>query len=157
MNIHARGSGLLVAEQAAPPREIAELLRRVDRRLTLQPWGDQRYETTVWRVEYVDDLGNRHLVVDWRENPEDNTSRPRPLSSGIVDEAASRQLGSRRSFTDPLEANDRRRAQVDRDDLADTLTAAAEANRLGRRSPMFHRGVGLRMARDKARARGENV
>lgn len=157
MRVHARGSGLLVAEQAAVPRRVADQLRRLDERLELRCELDERHQSHLWRV--FASQGDRPSVwiFDWREDMEDTESRPRPLSSSIVDEAASRRLGSRRTFEDPLAANDREREIDDReaDEIADE--AAREAIRRGKRSSPVHRSVRLRMARDKARARGENV
>lgn len=157
MHVHARGSGLLVAEQAAAPREIAEQLRRLDRRLELRQKVDHRHKAFVWEVYVAQQDRPSVWLFSWRENPDDAGSRPRPLSSAIVDEAASRSLNSRRPVIDPLAENDRLRERQEQDELADAETAAAEAARRHGRLPAFHPSRALYLARCKARARGERV
>lgn len=154
--LHRRSSGLLVPERAAAPREIADqLLRLAPPVLELRQEVDERHQMYVWRVfAAVPDRPSAWLF-DWRENLDDPTSRPRPLSSALVDEAASRKRGeSRRVFEDPLAVNDRLRAEQEKDALEDALTAAAEMRRRkGRVSPL-PRSRALYLARNRARARG---
>ena len=157
MQTHQRRSGLLVAEQAVAPKDIAELLRRHDPQLELRSQVDPDWECFVWRVFVHHSDGRNTWLLDWREDLTDGNSRPRPLSSALVDEVASYQQGSRRPLVDPLQANDELQAREQREDVEDTLTLAAEAERTGRRSSVFHRSRGLYLSRARARARGERA
>jgi hypothetical protein len=151
----SRRSGLLVAEQAAAPRQIRDALKRLDDQLVLGCEVDDRYGCWVWRVFRRDGDRPAQWLFDWRENMEEPRSRPRPLSHALVDEAASRRLGSRRVFVDPDVLNDRAVAEARREASEVSEQIARETVRRAR-SPV-HRSVGLRMSRDKQRARGRRV
>jgi len=151
MLISQRG-GLFLAEQAAVPDSIRRELKRLDPDLVLAQQPDERHGRHVWKVmKRVGWDRPAVWIMDWR----DDQGRPLELTSRLVDEVASRRLGSRREFLDPLAENDAREEK----ERAERLEAYADAARAGyrraRTSPMLQRGVGLRMARDKARARGE--
>jgi hypothetical protein len=79
------------------------------------------------------------------------------LSFAIVDEAAVRRRGSRLPTIDPLRANDELIERLDRESEEETLGIAAEVKRRRRRRAPVHRSQGLRMARDRQRARGEKA
>jgi hypothetical protein len=154
LSISERCSGLLLAEQAAVPADIRAALKRVDPELALDQQVDQTHRCWLWRVFRRD--GDRPAVwlFDWRENMDDPRSRPRPLSHAIVSEAAERRLSSRRPHVDPLAANDRMlERQTAEDEELHHEIAREVAGRRGRVSPPKP-SVGLRMARDKMRARG---
>jgi hypothetical protein len=157
MLVHQRKGGLLVAEQAAVPREIASALRRVDPRLELRQEIDRRYHSYLWRVFVTVPDRPSVWLFDWREEMGDPLSRPRPLSHGIVSEASERRLGSRRAPGDPLAANDAERERDNREAEELFETAADEARRRNGRLPALHRSPGLRRSRDRARSRGEHV
>jgi hypothetical protein len=157
--VHVRQTrgGLLLCEETAAPASIREALKRIDPDLVLGQEVDFAWSEWIWKVLLRQ--GDRPAIwlFDWREDLDDPRSRPRPLSSAIVEEAASRRLGSRRPVVDPLAANDELKERLDdeADELA--LEVAREArNRRKRRSPP-RRSQRLRIARDRARARGENV
>ena len=152
----ARG-GLLVAEDTAAPASIRQELRRIHPDLILGQEVDSAWSEWVWKVLFR--RGDRPAIwlFDWRENLDDPRSRPRPLSHAIVEEAASRQRGSRRPEIDPLQANDELQERLANASEAEALEIAAEVrNRARRRSPV-QRSQGLRMSRDKARAKGRKA
>lgn len=157
MRVYERGSGLLVAERAAVPRSVADALRRLDPRLELRQERDEAWQAFVWRVFVAQPDRPSVWLFDWREETGDGGSRPLPLSHGLVEEAAARRLGSRRPVEDPLEANDRRAEAERRQDVAEHLALAEEAERRGRRQAVLPRSRGLYLsrARARARARGE--
>lgn len=155
MNVTERRSGLLLAEQSAIPRDIRDALKNVDARFVLAQEVDARHECWVWRV-FVR-MGDRPAVwfFDWREDMSDPYSKPRPLSHGIVEEAAVRRLDSRRPQIDPLEHNDRIREELRQEMREISEQAAAEAKR--KVTSPVHRSQALRMSRDKQRRKGRNV
>lgn len=154
MLITERAGGLLLAEEAAAPKQIREALKRVDPELVLGVAVDPRYETAVWKVLLR--VGYDRPAVwlfDWR----DERGRPLPLTSRIVDEAAERRLDSRRPHPDPVAENDRmleRAAEEARETYTDDARAGLKRSRT---SPALHRSQSLRLARARARARGESV
>jgi hypothetical protein len=155
---HQRGSGLFIVEQAAVPREIADQLRKLDPQLELRTQIDADWGQMLWRVYISQGDRPSQWLLDWREDLQDHTSKPRPLSSAIVDEVASMRRGqNRRPIVDPLAENDRAREREERDTLDQARDAAREAERTSRRSPVFHRSRALYQARCRARARGEKV
>lgn len=155
MRYYARGSGLLVPEQPAVPREVADHLRRLDDRLELRQEIDHRHQRWVWRVFVGQNDRPSVWLFDWRENIDDSESPPLPLSASIVDEARSRDLNSRRPRldADALNQLERERDEQEADEIA--REAAREAAR--RRDPVFHRSRALQLSRARARARGEQA
>jgi len=147
--------GLLVAEETAAPASIRDALKRIHPDLILGQEVDSAWSQWVWKVLLRQ--GDRPAIwlFDWREALDDPRSRPRPLSFAIVEEAATRRVGSRRPVTDPLLANDELQRKHDEESIEEALGIAREVRKRPR-SPV-HRSQGLRMSRDKARARGENV
>jgi len=154
MQLSERGSGLLVAEQAAAPREIRDALKRVDSDLVLGCEVDARHGCYVWKVLLRQGDYPAKWLFDWRENLEDFQSRPRPLSAAIVEEAAARRLDSRRPQKDPMVENDRMVEKLDKDDDELHRDIARDVNKRAGRLPVFHASVGLRMSRDRMRRKG---
>lgn len=158
MLIRERGSGLLVAEQAAAPRPIRDALKRVDPDLTLGSAVDARHDAFVWQVFVRRGDKPALWLFDWREDMQDLSSPPRPLSWGIVEEAAGFRLDSRRPrVDDPLAENDRLVAKQDAEAAQLVRDLAEEAERASGRLSPIKRSVGLRISRDRIRARGGRV
>jgi hypothetical protein len=157
MRVRETRGGLWLAEETAAPHSIREALKRVHPDLILGQEVDFAWSQWVWKVLLRQ--GDRPAIwlFDWRENLNDPRSRPRPLSFAIVDEAATRRRGSRLPAIDPLRANDELTERLDQESEEETLEIAREVRlRTRRRSPV-HRSQGLRIARDKQRARGEKA
>jgi hypothetical protein len=157
VEIRQTRGGLLVAEETAAPASIREALKKIHPDLILGQEVDSAWSEWVWKVLFRN--GDRPAIwlFDWRENLEDPRSRPRPLSFGIVDHAASLQRGSRRPVIDPLQANDKLAERLANASELEALEIAAEVRARHRRRSPVHRSQGLRRARDRQRARGENV
>lgn len=149
MLIRETRGGLLLAEETAAPLEIRAALKRVHPDLILGQEVDQRWSRFVWKV--LIRQGDRPAVwlFDWREDPSDPSSEPRPLTFEIVDEAKLMQRGSRRVVLDPVRANDAMIEEAEREarELAEDL--AREANARRGRLPAFHRSRGLYLSRRK--------
>ena len=155
MEVRELRGGLLLAEETAAPEAIRKALKRIDPALILGQEVDHAWSMWLWRILYRRPDRSAVWLFDWRENMEDPQSRPRPLSFAIVEEAASRQRGSRRPTFDPLAFNDQLQKEHDEHSIEEALGVAEEVRRRPR-SPV-QRSQGLRRSRDKARARGENV
>jgi hypothetical protein len=157
MQIRQTRGGLFLAEETAAPREIREALKKIDPDLVLGQEVDEGWSSWVWKV--LVRQGDRPAVwlFDWRENLDDPRSRPRPLSFGLVEHAASLQRGSRRPVVDPLRANDELVERLDEESIEEALALAREVTTRRRGRSPVHRSQGLRMARDKARAKGRKV
>ena len=149
--------GLLLAEETAAPSSIREALKKIHPGLILGQEVDFVWSEYVWKVL----LRNGDLpaiwLFDWRENLDDPRSRPRPLTTAIVEEAASRQRGSRRPEIDPLAVNDDLQERLANASETEALEIAAEVRNRGKRRSPVHRSQGLRRARDKMRSRGEQA
>jgi len=154
---HERGSGLLLFEQAASDSEIRRLLKRLDPDLVLGVSVDARHQAYCWKVGLRQGDRPALWLFDWRTNVEDPLSAPRPLSTSIVDEAASRRIDSRRPVVDPLKANDELIEKLDAEEDEIVRDIARDVRRRAGRITPAKPSVRLRMTRDKMRARGENV
>lgn len=154
MLITERSSGLFLAEQAAAPAAIRDALKQLDDRLILGQEVDEQHQCWLWKVlvRVGWDRPAVHLF-DWR----DEQGKPLPLTSRIVDEANRRRLDSRHQYEDALTANDRLEQEISEQAVEVFADAHRDAARSSRRMPVFHRSQGLRMARDKMRARGEQA
>jgi hypothetical protein len=157
VHIRETRGGVWLAEESAAPHSIRQALKRIHPDLVLGQEVDFAWSQWVWKVLLRQ--GDRPAIwlFDWRENLDDPRSRPRPLSSAIVEHAASLQRGSRRPVVDPLVVNDELVERLDRQSEQETLEIAAEVKTRRRRISPVHRSQGLRMARDKQRAKGESV
>lgn len=155
MDVRETRSGLLLAEETAAPREIREALKRLDPDLILGQEVDSAWSCYVWRLLLR--RGDRPAVwlSDWREDPTDPRSRPRPLSFGIVDEAVALRRGSRRSVTDPAEANDLRLAEAERRDAEEALALSRETFKRSHTLSPVQRSQALYLSRAKARREGK--
>jgi hypothetical protein len=142
-------SGLLLAEEESA---VAESLWEYDRNLKLRSAVDAAGRT-FWsvRAHVGGDIPDR-LVCVWV----DEQGNPLPLSSGLLELVKQLDPNTRSVYLDEDTRNERRRAEVEkvarqRDaDLADDMIP-----KHGR--PVLPRSQSLRRARDKRRARGENV
>lgn len=158
LEAYQRSSGLLVAGQAAAPDHVRKQLRQIRDDLRLGVEVDEHWGCYVFKVlSYQGESTAAVWLFDWRQDMEDPSSAPLPLSSGILTEAASRLLDSRRQFEDPHRANLAREERERVERVERYADGFREAFRRGRRSPVLHRSQSLRMARDKQRARGEKL
>lgn len=147
-----RNGALYVAEQPGDRNELQRELKRLDDRLFLELQVTLTHEQ-VWCV--VLDATPPQTILEWR----DSRGVPIPLSSGIV-ERVRRMVAQGDASGLAREAAERNHRMIEearvrareesRDIVLDILPSV-----LGHRSVMLPRGQSLRMARDKARARGE--
>lgn len=148
------GSGLVVAEHACGEPEVAHLLRQLDRRLVLTWEVDEEHHARVWRV--FRRMGSDRPAVwicDWR----DDYGNPLPLSSRLVDRVRDLSVNSRAPKPDAQAHNERVRAEADKQFQEETDDIARWHGARHGRLACLPRSQSLRLARDKARARGENV
>jgi hypothetical protein len=157
VNVSERRSGLLVAEQAAVPRQIRDALKRLDSSLVLGCEVDTRHQCYVWRVLVRQGDQPARWLFDWREQLDDPRSHPRPLSYAIVEEAASRRLDSRRPQIDPVKANEEMEERLDREDEEIHHDIAREVEKRAGRISVYPRSQALRRARDRGRRKGQNL
>jgi hypothetical protein len=148
-------SGLWAVYRSASSKRIDRELRAIDPRLFLDPEYDQHWGL-FWTVKFWN--GERApdpvtVVADWREP----SGQPRDLSDGLLYEV---QRMIRRGPIDPKkiaqhnqELRERRANQTE----LDYERAAISSVQQLRVKPLFHRSQGLRIARDRARRRGEQV
>lgn len=147
--------GLYVAEETWDERRVGRELRTLDPLLFL----DKEFDTSTGRVFYTVKFhrGDRppDLILDWR----DGDDTPLPLTSGLLLEI--RRMMERGPL-DPAEirrSNERARERQRRESESDYRTVAEEWEKFDSavRSGLLPRGTGLRMARDKQRARGRKL
>jgi len=147
--------GLLLAEETAAPRDIREALKQIDPDLILGQEVDQAWSCFAWKVLLRQGDRPALWLFDWREDMADGHSRPRPLSSAIVEEAAARRRGSRRPhIDDPLRANDRVVEKADEEATEETLGISREVQKRARTLSPVHRSRSLYLSRAKARREG---
>ena len=147
---------LAVVENTVDRRRIERELRGLDPQLFLDAEIDLRHRF-VWTVKYhVGSEHPPHLVFEWRDQ---KTNEPLPLTMGIVDRVKRLEGAGHTVFREVSEHNRRLVAEREaRSDQAYTdITNDMEPRMRDTRSAVLHRGVGLRMSRDKRRARGEKV
>lgn len=154
---YERESGLLLAEQSASSAHVRHALKRLDPDLVLSCEIDFRWQREVWKVLLRQGDRPALWLFDWRTSLDDPSSEPRPLTMGIVEEAAALRKDSRRKTIDPLKANDELVAKLDAEaeEVARDIARDVE-RRNGRISPVKP-SVGLRMAKDRMRRKGWNV
>jgi hypothetical protein len=149
------GSGLLLAEEGADAASISRALRQMDPELILQPDFSQSLQQTVWKVyRYQGDRPPVFVMAFVNERGD-----PYPLSSRILDMVRGLDKNSRWETPDPDVLN--AAAEVERqkvrdriyEDLADDVATVGGRGHAG----MLPRSQSLRMARDKARARGLKI
>lgn len=149
--------GLYVVEYAADFDSIDRALRReIDDRLFLSKEFDRRYDDFVYVV--LCEVAGDHppvCVTEWREE----TGRPLPLSSGILERVRSQRARGGVAAIEAFAANEamQERNRREADEAMDEIGEDVGARISEKRSAVLHRGVGLRRARDKRRARGEKA
>lgn len=150
---------LAVVEQTQERKAVERELRSLDRNLFLDPEvafdrnGEREF---VWTVkEHIGSERPPHLVLEWR----DAGGRPLPLTYGIIDAVRQTEGKGETIFTEISEHNERlRRERAARAEEAHEEIMRDMVPRLyDTRSAILHRGVHLRMSRDKRRARGWRV
>jgi hypothetical protein len=144
--------GLIVCEEAADETSVQRQLRDFDDRLILSKEVDQEHGCYVYVV--VRRWSNERdaaIICEWR----DETGRPLPLSSRLVDKAKNLHVGSRAPQADPVAFNDavKEANRKEADDVFDSLLH--DALRRNGRLPIFHRSMGL--ARTRARLRDQGL
>lgn len=147
------GSGLVVAEQACGEPEATAMLRRLDPQLVLTWEVDEDCRARVWRV--FKRMGSDRPAVwvcDWR----DDHGRPLPLSSRLADRVRDLSVNSRAPKPDAETHNERVRAEAEKQHREELDEISRWHGARHGRAACLPRGVGLRHARDKRRARGEN-
>lgn len=144
---------LVVAAHAADERAITRALKQLDDRLVLAINLDEETGQHVWQV-LVRYGGDRpaQVVMSWRNE----YGKPLPLSHALVEEV--KRLRETDTFAAMVAHNRNMREAGNHDDFLEATEIAAEMIPYikGRRGGGLRRGVGLRMARDRRRARGEN-
>ena len=149
-----RHGALYVVESANDSNELPRALKVLDDRLFLERQVTLTNEV-VWCV--VLDMNPPMTVLEWR----DEAGRPLDLSWGIVErmrrmvaQGDARKLGEEvaRRNHEMIERKRQESRAASREIVEDMLPSV-----LGKRSVVLPRGVGLRRARDKRRARGEKL
>ena len=156
--IHSRSnSGLIVAEYGADGAAVRRALKEYDPNLELLPPGvdtvdgaDRRH----WRV-YARVAFDRPLVFvcAWT----DGAGEPLPLSMRLLDKVKEQDRNTRGRYQDADERNQALRDRATRDSRAQDAELVAEHLRAAKSFRPAHRSVGLRMTRDKLRAKGKKA
>lgn len=142
-------SGLLLAEGETA---IAEALWEYDRNLKLRSSKDAAgREWWSVRAHVGGDVPDR-FVCAWI----DEAGNPLPLSSGILDLVKQLDPNTRSVYLDEDAREQQRREETEK--TADQRAEDLIDDHIWKHGrPVLPRSVSLRMARDKRRARGENV
>jgi hypothetical protein len=148
---------LAVVEQTIDRKRIERELRALDPALFLDPEIDLQGRF-VWTVkEHIGSAVPPHLVFEWRDP---QSKDPLPLTWGILDRVRRSEKGRGTTWVGEInKANDARRERLrqDADAVYQEITDDVTPRMRDTRSAVLPRGVGLRMARDKRRAKGEKV
>jgi hypothetical protein len=156
LSVRETRGGLLLAEETTAPRQIRDALKRIDPDLILGQEVDSAWSCFVWKVLLRRGDRPAEWLLDWREDPADPRSRPRPLSSALLDEVWALRRGSRRPYADPLKANDEMVEQGDEEATEETLGISREVYKRSRRLSPVQRSRGLYLARARARREGKS-
>ena len=159
--MHIRRHGdLVVAERDRLSDQINRKLKEIDSRLFLEKQIRLRDQHPCWYVMFEGDLsGAPDALFEW-SGPD---GVPLELSWSIVDRVIAGRLDrSPRApiaHTAAMAANDAKRKEMDEDSMYEHLEIARELipKRGPGYSPVLHRGVGLRMSRDKKRSQGWKI
>lgn len=156
--IHSRrDSGLIVAEYGTDGAAVRRALKDYDRNLELLPPGvdaiggaDRRH----WRV-YARVGGDRPLVfvTAWATE----SGEPLPLSMRLLDRVKEQDLNTRVRYLDADARNARKQEERDRRSKQEGVDLTEEHLRSAKKFHPVHRSVGLRMTRDKLRAKGRKI
>lgn len=112
----------------------------------------------VWCVCLDTGIGGIATVYEWREQQPDGPPIPY-LSDAVVEEMKRRYQRGPVELAVALEHNKRRQEKL-RGEYRDEVTAMVDEHHKAAQpthSAGFHRGVGLRQARDRQRAKGKKV
>jgi hypothetical protein len=140
-------SGLVLAMDSMDSAAVERALKRKDPELRLQGWPDREHDCILWKV-----VRGLETVCVWQTD----RGEPLPLSSGILDLVDKLDRNSRAAYVDADELNRRQKETEQRKWEADQENITEDwLMKHGR--PILPRSQGLRRARDKRRARGENI
>jgi len=144
-------NGLVLAEHGMDGAAVERELKRRDPLLTLQGWPSTEHGCIVWRVVRDAGLGRGpETVCVWQSE----SGTPYPLSSGLLALVDRLDRNTRHAHVDEDELERARVAARARQTARDNEALADDWNpRHGR--PVLPRSVGLRIARDRRRAKGE--
>lgn len=153
MHVSRLDSGLTVAEHGSDAVAVQRALQEHDRDLRLIPQESDHYGRIVYKVARLTG-GDRPVqwVMSWRTRD----GEALPLSMRLVDKVKELDLNSRAPKDDPDDLNAQVRAERERD-LDREMENLSEDWQRKHGQPILHRSQSLRLARDKRRARGENV
>jgi hypothetical protein len=154
MLIRETGSGLLLAEETAAPRQIRDALKKIDPDLILGQEVDNAWSCYVWKILLRRGDRPAEWLLDWREDLSDPRSRPRPLSSALLDEVWALRRGSRKPAVDPHAANQAMVERADEEAEEEALGISAEVYKRRHTSSPIHRSRGLYLSRARARREG---
>jgi hypothetical protein len=150
-----REGSLYVVRDEAPPASISQSLKSIDPRLFLEQQVTYRNEL-VWCV-VVDIGGDRPPItlMEWR----DESGRPLELSSGIIDRMQRMDRDAKTLTAKVAEKNRVRDEIKTRDNEEQYRELGRDWNKVSGagHAGLLPRGASLRMARDKARNRGEKI
>ena len=146
-------SGLVVSQYGGDHASLERELRKRDPLLSLQGWPSEAHGCILWKVvRYAGPDRPPDTVCVWQGERGD----PFPLSSGLLDLVDRLDRNTRHGHVGEDEFNARlereRAAQVTRDN-----EAIADDHVFKHGRPVLPRSQGLRMARDRQRARGKKV
>lgn len=156
LTTHRHGALYVVGD--SPDEHYRKEIKRIDPRLFLERQVTLANEV-VWCVVLDAGLPEGPVtVLEWRGRG----GRPVDLSSGLLDELRrmKQQLGrGDDAFVAVAQANQRliERRRLESRAAYEDIVADMLPRMTGTRSAVLHRGVHLRRARDKRRARGEKV
>jgi hypothetical protein len=156
LSVRETRGGLLLAEETTAPRQIREALKGIDPDLILGQEVDSAWSCFVWKVLLRRGDHPAQWLFDWREDPADPCSRPRPLSSALLDEVWALRRGSRRAVLDPLRANDEMVERGDEEATEETLGISREVYKRSRTLSPVHRSRALYLSRARARRGGRS-
>lgn len=143
-------SGLVVAEHGGDEAAVARALREYDRDLRLLPPGVDLHGTDRRHYRVVAYRGGDRpplQVCTWEH----------PLSMRLLDKVKELDRNTRSTYLSEDDRNARHREQLAKRTADEAEALISEYLIREKRTSPVHRSVGLRIARDKARGRGENV
>jgi len=147
-------SGLVLAEFGQDEAAISKALRQHDPDLRLVPRHSEKFGKRYYAVyRYAGSDRPAEFVCAWTTD----AGEPLPLSSRLLDLVQKLDRNTRGEYEDENARERKRREQLERQLAADTQDLIDDWKARDGRSALLPRGVSLRMARDKRRARGERV
>jgi hypothetical protein len=140
-------SGLVLAQDGMDMAAVERALKRKDPELRLQGWPSREHDCIIWKV-----VRGLDTICVWQTD----RGEPLPLSSGILDMVDRLDRNSRAAYVDEDTLNRHQKDQEARGWESDSQNIREEWEMKHGR-PILPRSQGLRRARDKRRAKGENV